>query len=104
MERWNIDIEGLVIRLTVPRYGEGERGVLKRNVLILEAFHELFKVLIFRLGSLILGFKFCDFIFKLEDPSGRNICEIMAKTNILDMLLLTFPECPLGGTVLLLTF
>lgn len=103
-ERWDIDIERLVIRLAVPRYGEGERGVLKRNVLILEAFQELFEVLIFRLGSQILGFKFCDLIFKLEDPSGRNKCEIMTKTNILDMLLLTFPECTLCGTVLLLTF
>jgi hypothetical protein len=86
-ERWKVDIEGLVIRLTIPRYGEGERGVLKRNVLILKAFQELFEVLIFRLGSQILGFELSDFIFK-----------------ILDMPLLTFPECTLCGTILLLTF
>jgi hypothetical protein len=103
-ERWKVDIEGLVIRLTIPRYGEGERGVLKRNILILKAFQELFEVLIFRLGSQILGFELSDFIFKLEDPSRRNRRGIKAETNILDMPLLTFPECTLCGTILLLTF
>jgi hypothetical protein len=103
-ERWKVDIEGLVIRLTIPGYGEGERGVLKRNILILKAFQELFEVLIFRLGSQILGFELSDFIFKLEDPSGRNRRGIKAETNILDMPLLTFPECTLCGTILLLTF
>lgn len=28
-EERNIDVEGLVIRFTVPWYGEGERGVLQ---------------------------------------------------------------------------
>ena len=71
-ERWKIVVEGLVTWLTVPRYGEGERGVLERNVLILEAFQELFEVLIFRLGAQILGFKLSNLVFKLEDPSRRN--------------------------------
>jgi hypothetical protein len=64
MERWNI---------AVPRYGEGERGVLERNVLVLQAFQELFEVLIFGLGSQILGFKVSEFIFKLErSRQGMN--------------------------------
>jgi hypothetical protein len=103
-ERRSIAVEGLVIWLTVPRYGEGERGVLKRNVLILQAFQELFEVLIFRLSGQILGFKLSNLVFKLEEPSRRNRHGIIGETNILDMLLLTFPKCTLCGTVLLLTF
>lgn len=71
-KRWDIVIEGLIIRLAVPRYGEGERSVLERNVLVLKAFQELFEVLIFGLGSQILGFKFSEFIFKLKDSSGNE--------------------------------
>ena len=103
-KRWNFVIEGLVIRLAIPRYGEGERGALERNVLILEVFQELFEVLVFRLSILILGFKLSKFIFKLEDRSRMNKRGIMGETHILDMFLLTFPKCTLCGTVLLLTF
>ena len=103
-KRWDIVIEGLIIRLAVPRYGEGERGALKRNVLILEVFQELFEVLVFRLGIQILGFKLSKFIFKLEDRLRKNKRGTMGVSHILDMLLLTFPKCSLCGTVLLLTF
>lgn len=38
----------------------------------MKALQELFQVLIFGLGGLILGLKLSDFILELEDPSGNE--------------------------------